>query len=137
MHNALRWLLAQSRVEDLRRQSADSALARRPRLRSRPVQTSPVTLRFGFPDDAVALGRLAALDSALPLAGPVLLAEVGGDLRAALSLSDRSVISDPFYPSAAVVELLRARADQLTQVGRRAQRGRERSRTRLRLVVWR
>jgi hypothetical protein len=72
-----------------------------------------VTLRFAFPDDESALTRLAALDSAEPLAQPVLLAEVGGELRAAVSLADGAAIADPFYFTLAVMELLRARAKQL------------------------
>jgi hypothetical protein len=35
---------------------------------------SPLTLRFGFPDDAGAVARLAALDSAAVPASPLLLA---------------------------------------------------------------
>src|SRR5947209_13494179 len=75
-----------------------------------------LTLRFGFPDDAAALDRLAALDSSEPPASPVLLGEVGGHLRAALSLADGSVVADPFHPTVALVELLHARARQLTTV---------------------
>ncbi len=76
--------------------------------------TTPVTLRFAFPDDEHAIARLARLDSAEPPAMPVLLGEVGGELRAALSLADGSVVADPFHPSTALVDLLRARSRQLT-----------------------
>ena len=74
--------------------------------------TSPIpsiTIRPGYADDERALVRLAALDSAsgVPPA-PLLLAEVDGELRAALSLDDGSVIADPFRPTAEVVALLRA-----------------------------
>jgi hypothetical protein len=72
-----------------------------------------LTLRFGFPDDSGALARLAALESSEPLATPVLLAEVGGELHAALSLADGRVVADPFRPTVALVDLLRARAVQL------------------------
>jgi hypothetical protein len=73
-----------------------------------------VTLRFAFPDDATAIFRLASLDSAEPPAGQLLLAEVAGELRAAVSLHDGSVIADPFHRTAALVALLRERAAQLT-----------------------
>jgi hypothetical protein len=37
-----------------------------------------------------------------------LVAEVGGEVRAALSLRDGAVVADPFHPTAALAELLRA-----------------------------
>ncbi|MGI9184426.1 MAG: hypothetical protein ACR2GZ_05595 [Solirubrobacteraceae bacterium] len=68
-------------------------------------------IRPGYGDDYAALARLAALDSAdhVP-ARPLLIAEVDGLLRAALSLADGSSIADPFYPSARLVALLRTHA---------------------------
>ncbi len=73
-----------------------------------------VTLRYAFPDDDAQVARLAALDSATVPAGPLLLAEVGGQLWAALSLADGGAIADPFHPTLALVALLRERAAQLT-----------------------
>jgi hypothetical protein len=73
-----------------------------------------VTIRYGFPEDERCLRRLAALDSSEPLGGPVLVAEVDGELRAALSLVDGAVVADPFHPTAALTELLLARARQLS-----------------------
>ncbi len=72
---------------------------------------APITIRLAARDDQLALARLAALDSAdrVP-AGPLLLAEVAGELRAALSLEDGAAIADPFYPTAHIVELLRGHA---------------------------
>jgi hypothetical protein len=70
--------------------------------------TSPLVLRPATTVDAGALERLAALDSARPLTGEVMLAYAGGDVRAALSLETGRVVADPFYPSAELVELLRA-----------------------------
>jgi hypothetical protein len=78
--------------------------------------TTPVTLRFAFPDDERAVARLAQLDSSDPPVMPVLLGEVGGEPRAALSLTSGAVVADPFHPSEALVDLLRARARQLTGV---------------------
>jgi hypothetical protein len=75
--------------------------------------TSQVTLRFAYPDDVESLNRLAVIDSAELPSLPVLLAEVDGELWAALSLADGSAVADPFRPTAPVVELLRARARQL------------------------
>ena len=73
-----------------------------------------VTLRFAVFDDAPDLLRLAQLDSADPLAEPVLVARVAGRLTAALSLSEGRVIADPFVLTGGAVELLRARGRQLS-----------------------
>jgi hypothetical protein len=59
------------------------------------------------------LARLAALDSARPLRGEALVAFVGDEPWAALSLADRRVVADPFRPSATAAELLRVRARHL------------------------
>jgi len=73
-----------------------------------------ITLRYAFPDDEAPLARLAALDSASLPDAPQLVAEVGGELRAAISLADGCVIADPFHPTAALVALLRERGRQLS-----------------------
>ena len=72
--------------------------------------TSSLVLRPAADVDARALERLAALDSARPLTGEVMLAHADGDVRAALSLETGRAVADPFYPSADLVELLRAAA---------------------------
>lgn len=74
---------------------------------------SAITLRACGADDALELRRLAELDSADPLAEEILVAEQGGELRAAISLADLRVIADPFHQTAHLVELLRTRADQI------------------------
>ncbi len=74
------------------------------------MSADAVTLRLSRPADERALEELAQLDCARPLHGPHLVAEVGGTLRAAISLTDGVVIADPFHRTTAVVELLRARA---------------------------
>src|SRR5437763_2613073 len=72
--------------------------------------TTPLTIRLAHTADAVALGNLAQIDSRSVPAAPVLVAETGGDLLAALSLVDGASVADPFRPTADVVALLRARA---------------------------
>lgn len=68
---------------------------------------APITIRPAYPDDELSLARLAALDSArCPPPSPLLLAEIDGELRAALSLRDGSTIADPFFPTAGVLALL-------------------------------
>jgi hypothetical protein len=75
------------------------------------ISLTPITIRLASPDDQLALYRLAALDSAPSLpAGRVLLAELDGELRAALSLDDGSAISDPFHHTLHLLELLRTHA---------------------------
>jgi hypothetical protein len=107
--NTLTKFLADARSEHLRR-DAQSARTQRAALdigRSRrAVHDVPITIRHGGPDDEIALIRLAALDSADVPDQPILLAEVCGELLAALSLSDGATVADPFHRTAAIVELL-------------------------------
>jgi hypothetical protein len=64
-------------------------------------------------DDEAQLARLAALyERPLP-SGPLLLAEVDGELQAALTVSGAQELMDPYLPTAALVELLALRAKHL------------------------
>jgi hypothetical protein len=74
--------------------------------------TSPLVLRPATSADTADLERLAALDSARPLEGEVLLAYAGGEVRAALSVDTGRAVADPFWPSADLVELLQAAAGE-------------------------
>ena len=91
----------------------------------RGADTAPMTtsstlhLRRATALDEQALRELAALDSARPLTGDVLLAEVGFAVVAALSLSDGRVVADPLKPTADVVCVLRARAGSARPAGGR------------------
>jgi hypothetical protein len=87
--------------------------------------TSSLVLRPATSADSYELERLAALDSARPLDGDVLLAYAGGELRAALSLDSGRHVADPFWPTADLVELLQAAAGD----GPRRRLGRLRRRT--------
>jgi hypothetical protein len=75
-----------------------------------PASSDSVVLRWAGTGDAVALRRLAELDSAVVPAAPLLIAEVGGVPLAALSPGDRQAIADPFHPTAHLIELLAAHA---------------------------
>jgi hypothetical protein len=66
-----------------------------------------LTIRRADSSDAGALLRLAALDSASPPTGDALLAEVGGELWAAVEVDSGAAIADPFRPSGELVDLLR------------------------------
>jgi|Tabmets5t2r1_1033131.scaffolds.fasta_scaffold28131_2 hypothetical protein len=70
---------------------------------------TPLTIRVASPRDDSALRRLAALDSARPLTGRVLLAESDGRPIAALSLGTGAVRADPFEYTEGAVQLLRLR----------------------------
>lgn len=83
---------------------------------------SQITIRPGYADDHQALARLAALDSAVIPAEPLLVAEMDGEMSAALSLRDGTSIADPFRPTADVVALLRAHAAAATRTPQRRRR---------------
>lgn len=73
-----------------------------------------IVIRPARRDDVAALFRIAALDSARPLVGDdVIVAELGGQVVAAYDTSGRRAVADPFRPTAALVDLLRMRAEQL------------------------
>jgi hypothetical protein len=73
-----------------------------------------VALRQAQPDESAVVSRLAALDDAPALSGPVLLAVVDGEAVAALSLDDGRVVANPFLHTEAAVGLLRLRARHLS-----------------------
>jgi hypothetical protein len=102
-------------------------LINRRRGASAPGERTPLdaglgfTIRFAYPDDEAALRRLAALDSKPLPAGRLLVAEVGGELWAAVTISGHpEVIADPFRHTAALVALLRERAESLGELRYRA-----------------
>jgi hypothetical protein len=72
-----------------------------------------IVIRRAAARDGGALARLAALDSAARPPEPLVVAEVEGEIRAALALGGGAVIADPFHSTAELVELLRLRASQL------------------------
>ena len=90
----------------------------------------PLTIRQSAAHDADVLTGLAELDSSRPLRQPALVAEVGDEIWAAVSLSDQRVVADPFRPSGAIVPVLVERARQLRRDDRR-----ERSRQRFGAVA--
>ena len=73
-----------------------------------------LTIRRATAADDFAVRRLAALDSAFPPTGDVLLAEMGDELWAAVSLDTGHAVADPFRPSGDLVDLLRFRAERVT-----------------------
>ena len=117
-------LMTEARTDDFRRAAARSAVRREARAALRPDAGPPparaaeaadlaITIRPALPRDHAALARLAEFDSTPMPGGTVLIAEANGQLRAALSLCDGASVADPFHPTAATLQLLRARAAQL------------------------
>jgi hypothetical protein len=72
-----------------------------------------ITVRALHEGDRPAVEGLAGRDSAQLPTGYALGAEIDGELVATLSLTDGSVIADPFRPTSSAIELLRLRASQL------------------------
>ena len=83
---------------------------------------TPILVRPARSVDADALTVLAALDSAAPLTGEVLLAVAGGEVAAAMSLDTGAVVADPFVPTAHLVDLLRTAARPADSRSQRTQR---------------
>jgi hypothetical protein len=79
--------------------------------------TADVTIRLARPGEDAAIARLAALDSSTRPAGPLLVALVGEELWAALSLETGAVVADPFRRSGELVALLAQRAAQVRGAG--------------------
>jgi hypothetical protein len=82
---------------------------------STATTTTPIVIRLATEDDAAALRRLAQLDGARLPEGEMLVAEAGGELRAALRIADRAYVADPFWPSKELVRILDVRARRLRQ----------------------
>jgi hypothetical protein len=76
------------------------------------------TIRPAADTDADALAWLARLDGQRPLQGPILVAQDGDAIVAAMSLDDHRGIADPFRESARALALLRSRAEVLEAVER-------------------
>jgi hypothetical protein len=78
-----------------------------------------LTIRHIGPGDVEALTTVSRLDSSREPTGEILVADVGGELWAAISVDDGHTVADPFRPTSALVALLQARARQLRHAGRR------------------
>lgn len=80
--------------------------------------TDTITIRAATPADRDRLSRLAQRDSATVPAGPLLVAESDGAIRAAIAVETGRLIADPFHPTAALAELLRTRAGSVRRPAR-------------------
>ena len=78
-------------------------------------KSSDIRIRLALEDDLAAVARVAGRDTGQPPAWPILVAEVGADIRAAISLTDGEVVADPFHRTSELVEMLRIRARSAVQ----------------------
>ena len=99
----------------------DGTLLVEPTRRGPTMTDQTITIRMASAADRAALERLAGLDSARPPTGDVLVAEVGGELRAALG-TDGVAIADPFHRTSDLATLLRRRAGAAGERPHRARR---------------
>lgn len=118
--------IARDRQRALR--AAGAQRSARPRQPARRHAVEPVSIRWAGPADIPALDALARLDSSRVPEAPVLVAERGERIVAALPLaSGARAIADPFERTAELVDLLELRAAQLLRPDRPARRGRGRA----------
>jgi hypothetical protein len=82
-----------------------------------------ITIRAAAPGDDRALRRLAQRDTQALPEGNLLVAEVGGELRAAISLDSGEVTADPFHRTQELVQMLTVQRLQCGAARRRRTRG--------------
>ena len=90
-------------------------LGPRPSAPRAPGPAARLTLRLATAEDDEAIARLAGLYERPRPTGELLLAEVDGELQAALSLTGGEELMEPYLPTAALVELLALRAQHLRE----------------------
>jgi hypothetical protein len=83
---------------------------------SRSLDADPVLMRRAADTDAARIRALAQLDDKRLPAGPFLVADVAGEIVAALSLPTGTVVADPFRLTSDVVAMLRLRVTQMSVV---------------------
>ena len=71
-----------------------------------------IDIRIAHDGDAV-VAHLAAMDSAVPIVGPALVASVGGRPIAAVAYDGSAAVADPFARSAEAVAVLTERSAEL------------------------
>jgi len=74
------------------------------------IDTPEITIRAARAEDLSEVARVAGRDTGDLPAAPVLVAKVGSNVRAAISLADGTVVADPFHRTAELVQMLRIRA---------------------------
>jgi hypothetical protein len=111
MHPEITRQIVEARLADIRRETA-----RRHLLASRPrpiTDLADVALRLCRVSDDGAISRLAALEERPEPHGRFVVAEVNGEIVAALPLAGGPPLRDPFTRTAHLIRLLELRAAQL------------------------
>ena len=111
MHPSYRMDVIRQNRRELEQALLRSRLIAEPPLR-RAAPEAAVALRLCSVHDDAALERLAQLEGRPLPAGRMVLAEVEGEIVAALPLAGGKPLSDPFRPTAHLLPLLRLRAEQ-------------------------
>jgi hypothetical protein len=70
-------------------------------------------IRPATDDDRAVIASIAALDSSTPIDGPALVGELDGVPVAVLSLTDGSVVADPFRRTGPLVDEMHLRARRM------------------------
>jgi hypothetical protein len=107
-----------ARLEELRRSAERHNRARREPAGAAPASTHvdialSIAIRRAGDADRLVLERLAALDETPLRLGEFLVAEVDGELQAAVHVDSGEAIADPFRPTSDLVALLGLRARRL------------------------
>lgn len=92
------------------------------------TDSTEIIIRTAREEDRADLARVAGRDTHELPAGPLLVAKVGSDVRAAISIQDGTIIADPFHRTAELVEMLKIRAgvERRVRLGHIAPRRRSR-----------
>ena len=85
-----------------------------------------IVIRAAGPEDGEAMRRLAQCDCRAIPDGELLIALVGNQARAAISLAGGETIADPFHRTDELVRMLALRRGQLHQERRKPPRGLQR-----------
>jgi hypothetical protein len=72
-----------------------------------------ITIRMARFEDREALFRVAQRDSTRLPEGPLMVAAVGGEIRAAAAVETGDTIADPFHSTAELVSMLTVRIAEL------------------------
>jgi hypothetical protein len=112
MHPQFRIEMLHERSRELTNQIDRGRLLTAERTRDE-IAEEAVSLRICRVSDDPSLERLAALEGQAVPHGRQLLAEVDGEIVAALPLAGGAFLGDPFRPTAHLLPLMRQRAAQL------------------------
>jgi hypothetical protein len=107
--------MAQQHIGDLRREARASQVPED----FGELGDDGLTVRAATQRDSEAVRLLAALEGVQMPSGPVLVAEVGDHVVAALPVTGGRALADPFRPTKHLVAMLELRARQLRAEGER------------------